>query len=283
MRKIAIVTDTATDIPQDLAEELSIFLAPVHVIINGKDYRDKIDITTAEFYRLLPNLDPLPTTSGVNAGDFLEAFEKALEKAESIICLSIAGQLSVTLSSARAAKAALPEADITIIDTQTATAGEALIAIAAGKAAKEGKSKEEVISLIEELIPRVDTLFTVDTLEYFRRGGRLTATQALIGKFLGLRPILRLREGKIVPIARARSRQASIERLLEIMDGEVRGRDICAAIIHALVPEETERLKEEVLRRFNCREIYVLDDLGPTAGTHFGPGALGVGYYPIPE
>jgi len=283
MQNIAIVTDTTTDIPQALAEELGIFLAPVHVIINGKDYRDKIDISSAEFYRLLPSLNPLPTTSGVNAGDFLEAFEKALEKADSIICLSIAEQLSVTLSSARAAKEALPDADITIIDTQAAVASEALIAIAAAKAAKEGKSKEEVISLIEELIPRVDTLFTTDTLEYLRRGGRLTATQALIGKFLGFRPILRLREGKIVPVDKARSRRASIERLLEIIDSEVKGREICAAIMHALVPEETEALREEVLRRFNCREVYVLDDLGPTAGTHFGPGTLGVGYYPVPE
>ena len=281
MQNVAIVVDSVADIPQKLAEELGIFLAPVHVIIKGKDYRDKIDISSAEFYRLLPSLNPLPTTSGVSVQDFLEAYEKALGRAERIVCLSLAEELSTSLNSARIARGMMPDADITVIDTRTTVAGEALIAIAAAKAAREGKSKEEIISLVEGLIPKVDTLLTADTLEYLHRGGRLTATQALIGRFLGFRPILRVREGKIMPIDRARSRRTSIERMLGIMEERVGGSEICAAIMHALALEETEALKEEVSRRFNCREIYVLDDLSPTAGAHLGPGALGVGYYPV--
>ncbi|HIC93929.1 MAG TPA: DegV family protein [Anaerolineae bacterium] len=283
MRKVVIVTDTATDIPQELAEELGIVLAPLHVIIEGRDYRDKIDISGVEFYRLLPKLNPLPTTSGVGVSDFLEAYEKALKMADSVVCLAIAEPLSTTFNSACVAREMMADADIAVVDTQTAAAGEALIAIAAGKAAKEGADKAQVLALVEELIPRVDTLITADTLEYLHRGGRLTAPQALIGKFLGFRPILRLRESKIVPVGRARSRRRSIEHLLQLMEEEVgTEREICAAVMHALASEEAEALRDEIVQRFNCREIHILDDLGPVAGTHLGPGALGVGFYALP-
>lgn len=284
MRKVAIVTDTTTDIPQEMAEELGIFLAPLTLIIEGKDYRDKVDISSAEFYRMLPDLDPLPTTSGVNPEDFLEAYQKALAEAESVICLTLAAPLSMTFSSACSVREELPQADITVIDSHSAVAGEALIALAAAKAAQEGKGKTEIINLIHDLIPRVDTLLTADTLEYLHRGGRLTAPQALLGKLLGFRPILRLREGKIVPIGRARSRRQSIAQLLTVMEGEVgQGKEVCAAIMHALVPEETVALKDQVAERFHCRELCILDDLGPVAGTHLGPGTLGVGYYACPD
>jgi DegV family protein with EDD domain len=282
MRKVAIVTDTTTDIPQEMADELGIFLAPVILNIEGKQYRDKVDISSAEFYRLLPNLDPLPTTSGVNPKDLLEAYQKALTEAESVICLTLAAELSMTFSAACSAREELPQADITIIDSHSAVAGEALIVLAAAKAAQEGKGKTEIINLIHDLIPHVDTLLTANTLEYLHRGGRLTAPQALLGKLLGFRPILRLQEGKIVPIGRARSRRQSIARLLTVMEGEIgQGeKEVCAAIMHAQVPEETIALKNQVAERFHCRELYVLDDLGPVAGTHLGPGTLGVGYYP---
>ncbi|HDN79588.1 MAG: hypothetical protein DRI61_00440 [Chloroflexi bacterium] len=283
MQKVAIVTDTTVDLPHEMAEELAIEMAPVHVIIDGKDYRDKIDLTGAEFYRMLPHLNPLPTTTGVMVDDWLEAFEKALQKAESIICLTLPPELSVTYSSAQAARQAMPEADITIIDTRTATAGEALIAIAAGRAAKEGKSKEEVIALVNELIPKVDTLLTCDTIEYLRRGGRLNAPQALIANFLNLRPIIRLRDGALTPVRRTRSRRVSLNAILDLMAQEIGEGEICAAILHALVHDEAEAFKAEIENRFRCREVIILDDLGPVAGTHLGPGAIGVGYYVVSE
>ncbi|MEA3344653.1 MAG: DegV family protein [Chloroflexota bacterium] len=282
MQKIAIVADTSTDIPQQLAEELDIFLASLHVIIQGKDYRDKVDISSTEFYRLLPQCNPLPKTSGAGVNDFLEAYRGALAKAESVLCLVLSAQISMSLNSAHIARDMMSDADITVIDTQTCVASEALIAIAAARAAKEGQSKKEVMALVEALIPQVDTLLTMDTLEYLRKGGRLSAPQALIGRILGFRPIIRIGDDKITPVGRARSRRASIARVLDIMESKVGDREICAAILHALVPEETEVLRQEVAERFNCREIHVLDDLGPTAGAHAGPGALGVGYYPVP-
>jgi len=281
MQKVAIVTDTAVDLPRELAEELGIEMAPLHVIIDGKDYRDKIDLSGAEFYEILPSLNPLPTTTGVMVDDWLEVFEKALQKAESVICLSLPPELSVTYSSAQTAREAMPEADITVIDTRTGTAGEAIIAIAAGRAAKEGKSKEEVIALVKELIPKTDTLLTCDTIEYLRRGGRLTAPQALIARFLNVRPVLRLKDAVIAPVGRARSRRASLELMLDLMAQEVGDGEVCAAILHALVYDEARALKEEIEQRFRCREVIILDNLGPVAGTHLGPGAIGVGYYVV--
>jgi len=281
-RKVAIITDSAADLPSALAEELGVIVVPLHIIMDGKDYRDKIDIQPDRFYERLPYMDPLPTTSSATLEDFFQAFEQGLEQAESLLCLLITKEFSNTFSTAHVARDMMG-VDVEIIDTRTAMAGEAVIVLAAAHAAQAGASREETIALVRRLIPQVDTMMTVDTLKYLQRGGRLSAPQAFLGSLLNVKPILRVADGKAYPIARARLRRKAVDYMLRVMEKRVGDRPIIAAILHALIPEETEALRQQVAERFNCRELVVLDDLGPVEGTHTGPGALGVGYCPVPD
>jgi DegV family protein with EDD domain len=280
MQGVAIVTDSTADIPSDLVEELGILVTPARVIINGKEYRDKVDISSEEFYRLLPTLNPLPTTSGVTVEDFLAAFRQGLEGAGHVLCLLLPrGFSQMTLSAAHMARQMLAEEDISVVDTRTGLAGQALIVLMAAKAVQQGASKEAVLALVNELIPKVRTIFTADTLEYLRKGGRLSAPQALLGAMLNVKPILHIHEGRAVPIGRERSRpkaKAHLLRLIEEAVGE--GAEVNAAIMHAMAREEAEELRDRIAARFHCQDLYILDNIGPTVGAHMGPGALGVGF-----
>jgi len=285
MQEVAIVTDSATDIAADLAEELGILVAPVHVIIDDVDYRDGVDMSPEEFYTLLPTLDTLPTTSGANVTDFLECYRRGLEVAKSLICVTVSSALSVCLSSAQSARELLlmeaPEADITVVNSHTAATPQALMVIAAAKAAQEGKGKEEILALLEDLIPKADMFFTSQTIEYLDKGGRLTATEQVVGSLQGFKPIIRVKDDRIMPVGKAETREASIAQVLELMEGEVGvGAEVAAGVVHAVVPEEAEELKKAVQSRFRCREMYTFV-LGPTAGVHFGLGTIGVGFYPV--
>ena len=291
MQEVAIVTDSATDITGDLAEELGVLIAPVHVIIEDEDYRDRVDISPQEFYARLPTLPAIPTTSGANVTDFLECYYRGLEIArtgavrKSLICVTIPSTISVSLTSARAARELLlqeiPEADITVVNSHTAVTPQALMVIAAARAVQEGKGKEEILSLIEGLIPRVDMFFTSQTIEYLDRGGRLTATEQVVGSLRGFKPIIRIKDDRLRPVDKAETREGSIARILELMEEEVGvGAEVVAGVVHALVPEEASALRKTLQARFKCREIYTFV-LGPTAGAHLGPGAIGVGFYPL--
>jgi DegV family protein with EDD domain len=280
-QRVAIVTDSAHDLTPELVAELGVIVAPLRLIIRGEVYRDKIDVSPQDFYEQLPELNPLPTTTGVGPEDFRRAYEEGLEKAESVICLVLAEELSVTYAAACNARDLLPDGDVTVIDTRTIIAGQALIVLAAARAAKAGASKEEVIELIEDLIPRVDVLLTVDDLTYLHRGGRLNAPQYYLARILQFKPILRVNH-QITAIDRQRSRRKAIDRMLDLVEERV-GRDqpIKVALSHALIPEETEAVRQRIEARFNCREMVVLDDMGPVCGAHGGPGSLAVGYYPV--
>jgi DegV family protein with EDD domain len=285
MQKVVIVTDSATDITPEMAQELGILIAPVHVIIDDVDYRDRIDMPPAEFYAKLPTLPDIPTTSGANVPDFLGCYQRGLEMAESIICITIPTTLSVCLTSARSARELLlmdiPEADITIVDSRTAATPQALMVIAAARAAQEGKGKEEILALVDDLIPKAGMFFTSDTIEYLEKGGRRAPTEKLLGSLEGFRPIIRVGDDLLMPVDKAETREASIARVLELVGEDVGpGAEVVAGVVHAMVPEEAAALREAVEARFKCREIYTFV-LGPTAGTHFGPGTIGVGYYRV--
>ena len=283
MPDVAIVTDTVTDIPPDLAEEFGLIVAPVHVVIDGKDHRDQIDITVDQYYPILEvaaDTGELPTTSGANVSDMRGIFEKALDVAPVVVGVMVAEPISVTIKSARTAKQEFfPDEPIHILDSQQVVAGQALLAIAAGKAAQEGRSAEDIIAMMERLIPNTKTLLTVETLKFFAAGGRLTATEQLLGSLEGYVPILQVAGGRIIPIEKRRTRRQAVNRMLAIMEGDVGDSPINVCVNHARRPSDARELLEEIKSRFNVQDSYIIE-IGPATGTHTGPGSLGFGYYP---
>jgi DegV family protein with EDD domain len=279
-----IVTDGGSDITSEVAEELDIIVTPLHVVFGGtEDLLDKIDITAEEFVRRLESEPELPTTSGSNLADMLKGYEKALERADSVLGIHIADEISVTLDSAHRAKKQLKDADITIIDSRSVVAGQALPVIAAAKAAQAGASRQEVIELVNSLIPKTNALLTVETLKYFLAGGRITVTQAFVANLLGLHPIIRIYDGKLIPVGRERGRKRTVPKMLKTMEEEVggRGAKVNASVMHLQALDQAQELKAMLEDRFDCQDEVYIFETGSATGTHAGPGVVGFGYYPV--
>ncbi len=279
MTRIALITDSTASLPTELARRYNIHVIPTYVIIGGKTFLDGVDLAPGEFYRLLQEAEALPTTSQPSVGDFVELYTKLSQEAEDILSIHLSEQLSATMSSALAARKEMGTVPIHVIDSRSASMGLGFIVLAAARALEEGKSLSQVMEVIEGLIPRMNVIFVVDTLEYLRRGGRIGGASALIGSILSIKPILYLKGGRVEVLEKVRTKRRAKERLLEIMAerlGSAKG--IHVAILHAEALEEAQVIKDQIVRQFEPVELYV-DELNPVVGTHVGPGTIGLVFY----
>jgi DegV family protein with EDD domain len=284
---VAIVSDSTLDLPDEMLAELGIELAPVHVLAEGKDYRDRIDIRIEEANRLMVEGRVRLTTAGASAQDFANAYEAALRRAPHVVAFSISPTLSVTYQNALAARQLFEDADITVLETKTVLAAMGLVVKAAAEAARRGASKAEVIALAERLIPRVRMVVTSQSTAFAKLGGRYSAETPAAEAEEGY-PVFRIWERGWREIERAPSRRAALERVLGWMAKDLAelghpgpGR-LVAAVDHIVCPEEAAWLRAETAERFRPDELHVWQ-IGPTAGAHLGPGTVGVAYLYDPE
>lgn len=271
---VRIVTDSTADIPSPLAQELAIVVVPLNVQFGEAVFRDGVDLGTEEFFRRLVRSPVLPTTSQPSAGAFLEVYSRlAAERAE-IVSLHISAKLSGTLNSAQVAKESLDvPCRIELMDSQSASLGLGLTALAAARAAQAGASFQEVVALVRRRIDATTVLVFVDTLEYLQRGGRIGRAQAFLGGLLNVKPLLTLREGEIHPVERVRTRARALERLYEYAASYVQIEDL--AVLHSTSPQEAQELRRRLGGLFPEQQV-LLATYGPVIGTHLGPGAMGV-------
>lgn len=288
MTRIAIVTDSTASLPQELARRHAVHVQPTYISFGKQVFRDGVNLTPAEFYQRLPMSLTLPTTSQPSVGDFVELYTRLSQNAEGVVSIHVSQELSGTLASARAARRILddraragkhPHVPICILDSRSVAMGLGFIVLAAARAAMAGKSLPAVIQAAEDLIPRMNVLFTVETLEYLHRGGRIGGAAALLGSVLSIKPILCIRDGRVEVLEKMRTRRRARARLLGIMAERLSpAGGIHAAILHADALEEAGNLAEKIAARFDCVELY-LADLCPVVGTHVGPGTLGLVFY----
>lgn len=279
MARIALITDSTASLPPELARRYNIHVIPTYVIIGGKTFLDGVDLAPGEFYRLLQEAETLPTTSQPSVGDFVELYTKLSQEAEDILSIHLSDQLSATMSSALAARKEMGAVPIHVIDSRSASMGLGFIVLAAARAVEEGKGLPQVIEAIESLIPRMNVIFMVDTLEYLRRGGRIGGASALLGSILSIKPILYLKDGRVEVLEKVRTKSRAKERLLEIVAERLgSGRGVHVAILHADALEEAQVLEDQIVRQFEPVELYV-DELNPVVGTHVGPGTIGLVFY----
>lgn len=279
MANIAVVTDSVGCLPQDLAEQYNIKVAPVHIIWDKVPYRDGIDLSITDFYRRLRTSKTLPTTSSAIQGEFLTIFEELQGKVDGIVTVVLTGELGAAYNSACSAREMVPGVPIEVIDTHNAMMAQGFIVLEAAKVAAAGKSMEEVADAARKAIPSAKVFWAMDTLEYLRRGGRVSVPKALIAGWLKVKPIMTIVDGRVDPIGRVRTRPKAIERLLELASANIKGSGpLHMAVLHGDVPEEAEKLKQMVTERFSCTEL-VTSQITPVIGTHLGPGALGIAVY----
>jgi len=278
-RKVAVVTDSTSSLTPAMGKQYGLHVIPEYVMFGDQSYYDGVNLDAETFYRLLKNSKKLPTTSQPSIQDFVKLYSDLSEKAEAIVSIHISQKMSATLDSARGACQQLPGVAIQVIDSQSVSMGLGVIAIAAARAAAAGKEVNEVVSLVEALVPRVNVIFAVDTLEYLYKGGRIGGATALMGSVLSIKPVLYIKEGRIEPLEKARTKKRAIERVLDLMAERVGSTEgLHAAIMHCNVPEEAHVLGEQVKARFHPDEL-IVTEAGPIIGTHSGPGTLGVVFY----
>ena len=283
MSKVAVVTDSSADIPPCIAETQGICIIPLKVLFGQQVFCDGVDIASEQFYRKLRESEVLPTTSQPSAGDFVQFYSEVGQSAESIVSIHISGALSGTIESACAARAQIgPSVPIHIIDSRSTSMGLGFMVLAAARMAADGLDAPQIVPQIHALIPRMNVLFVVDTLEYLHKGGRIGGAARLLGSVLNMKPLLHIHDGQIDALEKTRTKQRAIARLLEIMKDRIGGAEaVHIAVVHADAEEEALALKEEIEARFQCKELY-LCELSPALGTHGGPGVVGAGFYSEP-
>jgi len=278
-RKVAIVTDSTSSLTQAMGQAYGIHVVPIYVTFGTQTYCDGIDLDANLFYRLLRDSRSLPTTSQPTAEDFLRTYSSLSEQAEAIISIHISHKMSGTLDSALSACRELPHVPIYVIDSRSVSMGLGLMAIAAAKAAAAGQDAAAVVRLVEELIRRMNIIFTVETLEYLHKGGRIGGAAALAGSVLSIKPVLCVKDGRIEPLEKPRTRRLALERVLDLVAEQVgTSGAIHAAILHCAAPDAAQDLAEQMGFRYQCKELLTVE-AGPIIGTHAGPGTLGVAFY----
>lgn len=277
---IKIVTDSTAYLPEATVRQHDIRVVPLYVHFGEKAFREGVELSNQEFYTRLKEAPELPTTSQPSAGEFHQVFKELLDAGHEIVTLTISSKLSGTWNSAMAAKEMLPEADITVIDSLSTSVGLHLMVETAVEAASAGATRQEIVEKVEAIKQSLQIFFVVDTLEYLAKGGRIGNAKAFLGTLLKVKPILVLQDGAIEPLEQVRSKRKAQARMLDLVEEYVgnRGPQARTAITNALVPDEAEALKKEIVERLGCREP-VMGELGPVIGTHTGPGVVGVAVY----
>jgi DegV family protein with EDD domain len=278
MGRIIVVTDSAANVPADLARKLDIRIVPIVLALDGHTFRDGIDITPGDVYRWLRDSRHLPTTSAPSVGDFLRTYAAAGSEASGIVSIHPSPKLSATFGIAMTASRLVDGVPIRIVDSHSAAMGQGFVVLEAARAAAEGADLEGVAARAQEVAPNIRLLATIATLEYLHRGGRIGGAVTLLGTMLQIKPVLYLADGHVDVFARPRTQSKAIDAMLQQMAREVNRQPIHVAILHADVPEEAEELRQKVAERFDCAELYVTE-MTPVMGAHTGPGVLGVVYY----
>jgi len=281
--KVAIVTDTTACIPQEKVKEYDIELVPVDIIFEDKVYRDGIDLSPTEFYTLLRQAEKLPTTAHSSPIAYLDAYRKASQRSNSILCITLPAKLSGMFNSAQLAmamaKEALPNVVIEVLDCSTAAAGQGLVVLAAARAAASGKNLTEVVEVVRGLMHRVNLFATLDTLYYLVKGGRVPQAAALVNSILKIKPIFTVNQGEVRTVALPRSTDNAIKHILKIMKRRlVKGKPVHVAVMHADALEQAKVLRDQISSLFNCVELFITE-FTPVMGVHTGPGVIGVAFY----
>ena len=278
-RKVAIVTDSVANLMPETIAEHNIYVIPQILNWEGQSLLDQIDISTAQFYERLPQSKDLPKTSQPSPGQFTEHFERVAEEAESIVAVFVSSALSGTIQSAHLGAQAMGDYPIEIVDSRSASLGQGLLAVAAARHAAAGHDYRAVAEYVRGLVPRMRVLFVVVTLEYLHKGGRIGGAKRLVGSVLSIKPVLHIENGQIEPLASVRTKSKAIAHMLEIVLGEMSGKqNIHAGVIHANAPNDAAYVMQQILAAVQPQE-FLSNELTPVIGANVGPGVVGMGYY----
>lgn len=283
MASVVLVTDSTADIPLEVREKLGITMVPLMVIFGDETYLDNITLQPAQFYEKLTSFNGRATTSQPSPADFYEVYKKLTDEGHSVISIQLSGAMSGTYQSATIAKSMLDEdADVTLIDSKSASYGYGTLVVTAADMAQAGASKEEIIAEVLRLRREMRLYFLVDTLEYLQKGGRIGKASAVLGSLLNIKPILSINdEGIVFPLDKVRGQKRAMARIAEMLAADFNDTPVHLTI--AITPGYTTGVSEmsELLKKQLNVKRYQETEVGPVVGTHAGPGTIGVFVTPV--
>ncbi len=271
----AIVLDSTSDFPDAHERYANMRVVPLYVLFGEESFRDHVDMPAEVFYERLATEAQLPTTAQPTPQDFLDAYED-LAGYERIWSLQLTSKLSGTFQSASLAAAEVGGDRVRVVDTETASLAVAMLALAIQRRLERGTTDEEIEQLVERFKATSGVVFTVATLAYLQKGGRIGRAQAMAGTLLNVKPILSIADGVVAPVTKVRGRQKALEEFATMFTEsteDVPG--LRVGIAHANAPEWVDVLTDLVVRARPQAEIELVRSLGAVVGTHAGPGAVG--------
>jgi len=284
MRRVGVCTDSTCTLPPEVFREHDIRLVPIVIHHGGRNYRDGVDISSGEVYRIMRERKDLPSTSTPSAGDFLDVYQGFDHSPEGVVCITLTSLQSKTYEAAMVArdmaKEAMPKIPVEVIDSRAVAGALGFVVLEAARVAEQGAGLEEVCEAARSMMKRVILVAMVDTLYYLARTGRVARAAAWAGSLLNVKPVLEhnAEAGETMPFARPRSKAKAIEIMMQALADSVGEARVHVNVHHADELEQGVRLKEEIGRRFDCAELY-LTEFTPGMGVHAGPGIIGFSFY----
>ncbi len=276
---VKIVADTTCGLPRDLLARRGIPLIPQIVIFGEDTYHDDTQLDTAAFLQKLKASPTLPKTAAPEPPLYYPIFEEAKKRGESVVVVAPTGKASGTVRSAETAAQEFPGLDVRVVDTQTLSCNLGTMVLVADDMAKAGKSADEIVAKLNDMIPRGRIYFLVDTLEYLAKGGRIGGAKKLLAELLEIKPILQIKDGQVESFEQQRTRKRALARLVEVAAEQCPGGDeahLCVLQVEA--EEEAQLLVESLKARVSVPEIPIYE-LPPAIVVHAGPKAMGVGFF----
>ena len=274
MATTGVVTDSTADLPNGLQERYGLACVPLVVNWDGQTYRDKIDLSTQEFYRRLRISKSLPKTGAPSLAAFEDAFRQQLKEHDAVVGLSLPSKLSGTVEVARRAAESVDPRRISIVDSGSVSIGQAWLVEAAARMGADGAEPGDIVQRLEQLKPRLRIFCVLETLEFLQRGGRIGRARALVGTLLNVKPILAVRDGEVHPVERVRTMAGAVRRMVELVVGLGSVERLC--VIQGAAEAHAQEVEHQLRARYP--ELTVeRGEIGPVLGTHAGPGVVGVG------
>lgn len=276
---VRVVSDSACDLPPALCDELGIEIVPLTIRFGADELVDRVELSTAAFWERLARSTVLPETAAPSVGAFEAKFRELHESgADGIVCINLSSRMSATMQSAQiAAKALDGVCPITVLDSKSASMGIGMLCLEAIRVASEGANLDAVVAHVEAARERAGLVFTVDTLEYLRKGGRIGGAQALLGSMLSIKPVITMRDGAVEPMGKVRTRSKALRFIVD----HVKGRNVeSLCVLHAQAPDVDEFVA--MLEPIVPTAEIVIGEIGPVVGVHTGPSTIGVTWLEAP-
>ncbi|RLQ93060.1 DegV family protein [Planomicrobium sp. Y74] len=274
--KTAIVTDSTAYLPADVREKNNIHMIPLQVTFGLESFEEEQELTVDEFYR--KSESEMPKTSQPSIGEFINLFKRLSESYDEIVTIHLSGGISGTYAGAIQAGELVENLEVYAFDSEISCAMQGFYALKAAEMANSGSKAKAILQELEKMKKTMKAYFMVEDLKHFQRGGRLSGAQALVGGMLQIKPLLHFKETKIVPFEKIRTRKKAMNRMVYLLQEDVRSGDqFRASIIHANREEDATDWKKELEQQFPSVE-FDISYFGPVIGVHLGEGSMGLGW-----